>query len=143
MPTLRETFKLKPLGNIVILGEPIETNVLDSDGKPYYSCKLKNPIIARCSIDKEIEPVETDEVFIRSTAVDTVEATLVNPEKPEEGWFIKNWVVDFSKGQEIVLYQETTIAKWARENRGARKTTRNSDINQRIKAKMAERGKKS
>lgn len=136
--SIRQFFQMKSGTNVVIVGQPVETTFMDSNGQPYYACQLKNPVLVRCSVDKEVTPYETSEVFMRSVDLDDEKFApkLVDETKPEEGWFVPTWVVDFSKGQEMALYQSETIAAWAKANRGARKIQRTSDINAKIAAKL-------
>lgn len=137
---LTEVFKIEKGTNIILVGKPEVTNFETSEGEPYYVAKLKTPVMVHCSADKGIEPFETDEVYLRESAIEQ-EWTFVNPEKPDEGYFIPGWKVDFSKGQELVLYQETTIAKWAKENRTNRGDERRTGINARIAERLKNRGK--
>lgn len=109
---------------------------MDSDEKPYYLAKLKNPIRVGCSVDPNIERFETDEVYVREEAVNSEGWSFVTEGKPEDGFFREGWVVDFSKGQEIPIYQETTIKKWTKENRGTRGLERTTKINASILAKF-------
>lgn len=127
--------------DIVLVGKPEESGILSSDGEPYFIFQLKTPVTVRCSVDKTIEPFQTGEVYVRESAVKSDKWLLVDPKKPKEGFYMKDWKVDFSKGQEVVLYQETTIQKWARSNRGSRRTENAISINERIKARQAERAK--
>lgn len=143
--SLRSFYKMKPSGNLAVVGQPVETNILDSDGKPYYSCKLKNPIVARCSYDKDIDPVEVDEVYMREKDVDDdlVVQEFVNGKDDTDGWFIKGFLYDFIKSHEIVVYQDKTVAKWAQEKRSSRKEESNANINKRIAENKLKRASKS
>lgn len=111
----------------ILVGEPEETIYMDSENKPYLRFALKNPITVRCSVDTDIEAFPTDEVFVRASALD-LEWTPVNPENLEEGFYMEGWLVDFSKGQGLPLYQETTIKKWSQENRKGRNSERNEAL---------------
>lgn len=115
-----------------------ECNIVDSNDQPYYIGKLATPYKVRCSVDKDIEPHEVDEVLVRAAVVDSDDYPWVpiNPEKPEEGAYIKDWVIDFSKGHRMAIYQEETIAKWARATRKERTSGTRSSINDGIRAKL-------
>lgn len=132
--------KLQALGvkfttgpEILFVGEPVETSVLDRDGNPYWEWKLKVPVIVGCSTDKDIERQEVDKLYIRESALqlDKWEGD------PKKGLKIAGWVADFSVNQEICIYQETTIRQWGRDNRSFRLEDRNKSINQRIKERQA------
>lgn len=120
----------------VIIISAEETNIVDSDEQPYFLCKLKNPIKVFCSVEPDIEAFESDEVYVRKSAINSEGWSLVDEKKPEEGSYRDGWVVDFSVGQRIPIYQETTIKRWTKENRGVRRTTRNTNINTGILAKV-------
>lgn len=137
---LTEAFKIEKGADIILVGKPEVTNFETRDGEPYYVAKLKTPVMVHCSVDKGIEPFEADEVYIRESAIEQ-DWSFVNKDKPEEGYFMPGWKVDFSKGQELVLYQETTIAKWTKTDRANRGDERRSGINARIKERLANRGK--
>lgn len=126
---------------VILIGVPEITNILDSDEQPYYAAKLKNPITVRCSVDPEIIPYETEEVYIRKAALDSEDWIMVNEKDPADGYYMKNWVVDFSKGQQIAIYQSESIKKWARGNReGNREITRRK-INDALRQKIADKKK--
>lgn len=114
---------------------------MDSEEQPYYVVKLKTPISVRCSVDAEILPYETDEVYLRKSALESDSWTPVDPEHPEDGFYMPNWVVDFSKGQQIAIYQETSIKKWAQLNRGDRRIQNRDRINDSIREKIANKKK--
>lgn len=121
----------------ILIGTPELTNFVTSEDEPYYAVKLKNTITVRCSIDKEILPQEIDEVFVRKSALESDDWKFVDENKHDEGFYMPNWVVDFSKGQQLALYQETTIAKWTKLSRGDRRSSNRDEINNRIREKMA------
>lgn len=126
---------------IVFVGKPEPSGKMTSDGDEYYTWKLKNPITVRCSVDSAIEPQEVEELYIRKTDLDKdVWVTLVEG-KPEDGIIVPNWRADFSKGQEIPIFQETTIAQWTKANRGNRREQARQGINERIKARQANKAK--
>ena len=138
---LTEVFGIAKSANIILVGKPEVTNFETSDGEPYYVAKLKSPVMVRCSVDKGIEAFETDEVYIRESALNAEGWTFVDPNKHEEGFYMPDWKVDFSKGQELVLYQETTIAKWTKGERANRGDERRTGINARIAERIKNRGK--
>lgn len=117
---------------IVLVGKPEITNFEDSEGKPYYKASTKSPVLVGCSTDKDIESFETSEVYIRERDVNGDGWEFVDKNKPEKGFFMKDWVADFSKGQELVLYQAETIARWAKNNRENERIERRTSINKRI-----------
>lgn len=121
---------------IILVGKPEITNILDSEEKPYWVVQLKDEITVRCSVDKDIEPFQTKEVYVRQEAIESEDWQFVDETKPEQGFFMKDWKVDFSKGQEIPIYQSTTIAKWAKDNRSSRVADRRTGINARIRERM-------
>lgn len=131
------------LGNldIILVGVPQITNIMDSDDKPYYVAKTKSPIMVRCSVDPDIEAQEVEELYLRESAVASEDWVFVDEKKPEEGYFMKDWVADFSKGQKIPIYQETSIKKWAQGNRSTKKLTDRDAINASIREKMEQRKK--
>ena len=129
-----------PKTAIALVGQPEVTSFMDSDNKPYYRIGLVKPVMVHCSVDSLIDPIEADAVFMRERDLDQ-DFTLVTEGKPEEGYYIPNWVVDFSKGQELCLYQETTIRKWVRDNRGDRDDKKRTSINEKFRA-MRNGGKK-
>ena len=128
-----------PKSSVILVGKPEVTSFMDSDNKPYYRISLVSPVMVHCSVDPAIEAVETDEVFMRERDVEEQDFTLVDPADPAKGYYIPKWVVDFSKAQELCLYQETTIKRWIRENRKERSDERRTSINERIKARMAKK----
>lgn len=128
--------------NVILVGVPEITNILDSDGKPYYAAKLKDAVIVRCSVDPEIVPFEAEEVYLREDALNLEGWKLIDPAKPEEGFFMEGWVVDFSKGQQIPLYQAESIRKWAKESRGDRRAQQRDEINNKIRERIAARAAK-
>lgn len=113
-----------------------ETNIVDSDEQPYYLAKLKEPVKVFCSVEPDIEAVEHDEVYVRKAAILEEGWSFTDEKKPEEGFWREGWVVDFSVGQRIPIYQATTIKKWTKENRGVRRISRNTDINAGLLAKV-------
>lgn len=123
----------------ILVGKPVVSNTQTSEGEDYYLAKLKSPVIVHCSYDPAIEPFETDEVYVRASALAEEGWESTNPKKPQEGFWRKGWVVDFSKGQKIPIYQSETIKKWTRANRKQRSIQNTSEINAGIIEKMKAR----
>lgn len=129
--------------DVILVGNPEVTTFMTSEDEPYYAVKLKAPVTVRCSVDPLVEAFETDEVFVRESALNAEGWEFVDAKNPEEGYFMKNWVVDFSKGQQLAVYQSESIKKWAKGNRGIRTTENREKINTGIRAQMeARRAKK-
>lgn len=125
----------------ILTGKPEATNIETSDGELYYIAKLKEPVTVRCSVDPNIDAFETDEVYIRESALTSEEWVAVDEKKPEDGFYMPNWVVDFSKGHEIPVYQAESIKKWARGQRDNNRDERRKSINDGIREKMKSRNK--
>jgi hypothetical protein len=128
--------------NVVLTGKPEITNFTTSDNEPYYVVRTKEPIKVFCSVDKDIEPFVTDEVYVRESSIGLDTWEFVNKEKPEEGFYMPGWVVDFSKGQELAILQDTTIASWSKAGRKERIASNRMSINERIKERQKARGEK-
>jgi hypothetical protein len=124
---------------VILIGDPTETNILDSNDEPYFVAKLKSPLMVRCSTDPAIEAQEIDEIYLRKSAVLAEGWTMVDEKKPEEGYFMPNWVADFSKTQMISIYQAESIKKWAVKSRDGRRTADRERINASIRESMAKR----
>ncbi len=118
---------------IILVGVPEVTPFLDSDEKPYYVAKLKDPVKVYCSVDNGVTPFEAEELYIREEAINADGWKLVNDQKPEEGFYMEGWVADFSKGQQLALYQAESIKKWAKATRGSRRDEQREVINSKIK----------
>jgi hypothetical protein len=125
--------------NVILVGKPQITAFMTSENEPYYVVRTKEKIMVYCSVDKDIEPFETDEVFVRESSIGLDSWEFVNKDKPEEGYFMPNWVVDFSKGQELAILQDTTIASWSKAGRKERIAANRVTINERIKARQLAR----
>lgn len=127
--------KLAPQAEIRFTGEPVVTNILTSDGEPYYEWQLVSPITVRCSTDPNILPEEgVDRLYLRESAL-----SLDIWEKDDKGFFIRGWVVDFSKNQQIHIYQETTISEWRKLQRPNRVAKEREAINGGIVARIKAR----
>lgn len=121
---------------IILVGNFEPTNIADSNNQPYYSVKLKTPVTVRCSTDNQIIPFETDEVFVRKADVFADGWDTVNGKDEKDGFFMKNWVVDFSKGQQLAIYQSETIKSWAKDNRKDKRTKGREAINTALRLKI-------
>lgn len=123
--TLAEKLKLK-LGNskIVFIGVPEATGVVSSDGETYFECFLKEPVKVRCSTSPNMPVLETDKLMIRESALASDKWQYEDEKKPEKGFWMEGWVADFSVNQKIAIYQETTILKYVRANRGLKRDER-------------------
>lgn len=124
---------------VILVGAPVETNILDSEDQPYFVAKLKAPITVRCSSDPLVESFETDEIYLRKSAVLSEGWTEVEAGKPESGYYMPGWVADFSKTQLIPIYQETSIKKWAQSNRSTRRDSERERINESIRKSIADK----
>jgi hypothetical protein len=118
----------------ILVGTPVITNFEDSEGKPYYEATLLKPIKVTCSTEPSLGSFETEVVYIREAALNEEGWKLVEEGKPEAGFYREGWVVDFSTGQELPLYQERTIKKWFREKSKGDRADRNSKLTAKIKA---------
>lgn len=131
--------------SIILVGKPTVTGkICSTDNLPYYLAKLKNPVTVYCSMDDSVEPWETDEIYVRKSALvgpTAAEWKFVNPDKKEEGFFVEGWVGDVSVNQEIPIYQETTIREYVKGNRDVKKEKKSTSLSSKIKAKMKEMGK--
>lgn len=137
MANLAQILKLSTsTKQIVLIGTPEVTSHTTSDNEPYYQVDLKEPVIVRCSTDPEIEAFQTDHVLIRESDLNRDDWKFVDEKKPEKGFFIEGWIVDFSKSHEEALYQPETIKKWLQESRNSKKVERNSRINSKILERM-------
>ena len=127
--------------SVIFVGTPEISNLVTSDNEPYYIAKLKNEVTVRCSTNPDIEPMIVDEAYVRESAL-KLDWTFVNEAKPEEGFFIPDWKLDFSTNQGIVIYQDETIRAWSKKQRGTRKAESTSRINTGIRERMAKRAEK-
>jgi len=118
----------------IIVGTPVITNFEDSDGKPYYEATLLKPIRVTCSTDPSLGSFSAEVVYIREAALSEDGWKLVEEGNPEAGFYREGWVVDFSTGQELPLYQAETIKKWSREKSKTNKTDRSSALAEKIRS---------
>lgn len=125
---------------VLFVGNLLETNFVSSEGESYYLGKLLNPITVRCSVDKGIEPIEgVEELYIRERDALGEDWVFVDEKDPSKGFYLKGYKTDFSKGQEMCLYQSETIAEWAKGNRKSSRVERDKSINDRLKERAAAR----
>jgi hypothetical protein len=127
----------------ILVGAPEETAFISAEkNEPYFRFSLKFPVPCRCSVDPDIMVYDTTEVYVRASDVVSDDWKAVDELNPENGFYRMNgdkpWVVDFSKGQELPLYQSETIREWTRKNRTVRGKARTSGINDNLAAKIAE-----
>lgn len=125
---------------VLFIGELLKTNLVTSEGEPYYSGMLVTPVTVRCSVDKSFEPIEdVDELLVRERDALGDAWVFVDEEDTSKGYYIPDYKTDFSKGQEACIYQETTIAEWARGNRKNQREERDASITEKMKARAAQR----
>jgi len=105
----------------------------DSDDQPYYAAKLKEPVLVMCSMDPELDTFNSDTVYVRERDLNSEGWKLVEEGKPESGFFREGWVVDFSQGQGIPIYQSETIKKWSKGQKSSRKDERRAKLNEKIR----------
>jgi len=127
---------------IVFIGKMIETDIETSEGELYWLGKLKDPVMVGCSVNKDIERHEVDELYVRASDKDSDLWVGVNGKDLSEGYFIPNWVADFSTGQEIEIYQSETIRRWAQGNRKERGLRRTADSNLSIRERIKARAER-
>lgn len=126
---------------VILVGIPEETNILDSKDQPYMVAKLKSPVNVRCSVDPEILAHETDEVYFRKSALESDGWVALDEKKPEEGFYMPGWVIDFSKSQMIALYQETSIKTYFKNARGNDRSEQRTKINNGLREKILGKNK--
>lgn len=124
---------------VILVGAPEITQIMDSDEQPYYVAKLKVPVTVRCSTDPAIDSFEADEVYIRESDLKKEGWVALDEKKPEDGFHQPGWVVDFSKGQGIAIYQSESIRKWSKGNRNVRRDSQRTELNAKIKAMVEAR----
>lgn len=119
-----------------------ESTLINRDGIPYYRGKLVEPIMARCSTMPEESAIECDEVYFLE---DLLDADWQVDEKTN-GVYLENdknrpYVVDYSTTHSVVLYQETHISQWIRNQRKESRASRLDD-NKSVLQKLRDRSKK-
>jgi hypothetical protein len=121
---------------IIFVGVPEATNIIDRDNQPYYVCKLAEEITVRCSSDPMVIAHPATELYVRASALQRNDWVYLDETKPDAGFFIPGWVADFSKAQRIDIYQEKSIQQWARGERSAKIDQQIAEINAQLKAKI-------
>lgn len=137
---LSEFGAVAPQAKIVFVGKlEKDLAIVSAEGIPYYKGMLKDPIMVGCSIDKEIEQHEADFLYIREEDALGDKWVFVNGKDATDGFYIPDFVADFSKGHEADLYQSTTIRQWTRDTRTLRGKERTATINDGLHKRMQER----
>lgn len=131
---LAAVLKLDLAKQAILVGVPEKTVHVDRDDKPYYKVQLVEPVLVGCSMDTGIDTFETKEVYVREADINSEGWVFVDEADHTKGFYRDGWVVDFSQGQALPLYQETTIKKWSKEQRGDRRTSRRDELNKKIQA---------
>lgn len=128
--------------NAILIGQPQETGFVSADGDPYLRFDLLDSVTCRCSVDPSIHSFETQEVYVRLRDVNSDDWKMIDENDADKGFYRlngeKHWVVDFSKGQELPIYQSETIREWARKDRRGRGAIEGARINESLIAKIAE-----
>lgn len=134
---------------IFVDGNFTATGLLTAEGTEYLVGKLKAPIMVRCSTMKDLPAQEFDELYLRPEIANSDAWEPVDKEAFEKaakdktpytgGIRIPGYLADFSKNQEIPVYQAETIAQWAKGKRKADGEGRNNDILERIRNRNAQK----
>lgn len=116
---------------VILVGKPEVSNIMDRDNKPYLVFKTKQPVVVRCSTNPNIISYETEEVYVRQS-----DAELDSWVEAEDGigFNIPGWLVDFSTNHGIPIYQAETIQQWVRKQRKEKQSTHTTEINERLKS---------
>ena len=126
-----------------------ETSVTNRDGVPYYRAQLDEPVMVRVSTKPSEQPIEMTEVHFLQPLLDK-EWQCDDDDKGNplvnNGAFLttddgKEYVIDFSVGQEFAIYQDEYIQQWIRGNRKAEGAARNnekSSVMAKLRAKQNE-----
>ena len=119
---------------VVFVSKLEPSGLLSSTGEMYYKGRLLTPVIVNCSTSKDIEPIETDELYVR-------ESDVLSDlwEQVKDGVTIPKFVTDFSTGQEICLFQSETIRQWTQKNRAGKTKFRDETINKSFRERIADR----
>jgi hypothetical protein len=125
---------------IVFIGELSDSGIVDREGEPYYVGKLAEVLTIRCSTDPEVGAIEVEELYIRKQIAEGDDWTLIDEKDPAKGFTIPNYKADWSTGQEVGLFQETTIAAWIKGSRKDKREENRSSMLQRIEERR--RGRK-
>lgn len=132
--TLAEKLKLK-IGatKIVFVGVPEVSAFMSKEkNEPYYKVQLKDAITVRCSTNPQLGTFEVDELYVRESAFASDQWKYADEKNPEKGFWMENWVADFSINQKIPIYQETSILEYVRLSRGLKTEERNNEAKKSI-----------
>jgi hypothetical protein len=113
-----------------------KSSYVDSDGQPYYECKLRDLVLVGCSMDPALDRFQTDVIYVRERDLNSEGWQLVEEGKPESGFTREGWVVDFSQGQAIPIFQAESIREWSKGERKNRKNARRDSLNQKIRGSL-------
>jgi len=127
---------------VVFIGKLEDSGIVDREGEPYFVGRLAETLSIRCSTDAEIGAIEIDELFIRKEIAEGDKWTLVDENDPTKGFTIVGYKADWSTGQEVGLFQETTIAAWIKGNRTDQRAEKRSTMMANIEKRRSERLKK-
>lgn len=125
---------------IAFVGIPEATTIQDRNGKPYFQWSLKQPVLVGCSVNKDVISAEFDHLFVRQDLLESDLWEFMNGKDDTDGVHIPGFVADFSINQEIPIYQDTSISKWSRADRGVRRASHAVEVNSKL-AKMLEERK--
>lgn len=131
-----------PNDEVRFIDTPIETDIFSASNEQYFVWKLKTPIEVSSSMKPFSSPVKVDELYLRQSALDRDDWE----GNEVDGFYIPNWIADFSENMAVALYQEKSIRDWfnakpevierKRLLRGARRSQQITDMNQRIREQM-------
>lgn len=128
MSTIKLREKVQSVRILIDVDSIQESALVNRDSIPYYSAKLLEPVMVKCSTLPEEKPIEMDEVHFLEDLLDkdwqvdeaTGGAFLLN----DAG---KPFVVDFSTTHKVALYQDGYISSWIRSQREERRDIRKAD----------------
>ena len=131
---LAAVLKLDLTKQAILVGVPEKTVHMDREDKPYYKVQLVEPVVVGCSMDTALDTFETNVVYVRQDDLNSDGWTFVDENDHSKGFYRDGWLVDFSQGQALPLYQDMTIKAWSRGERTNRRTTRRDDLNKKIQS---------
>lgn len=109
---------------IIFTGVPVLSGFVTSKGEPYYELTTKDAVMVRCSTHPALGTFETNKLFVRESDLNSDQWRYEDAKKPELGFWMENWVADFSVNQKIPLYQATSIRQYIKGERGVRREER-------------------
>lgn len=118
--------------DILFIGQPELSGKINSEGIEYLVTKLKNPIMVRCSTMPEMPAIEVDELYF----LETLQEHEGWEGNPEDGFKIPGYRADFSRRQEMAIYQETSIQTWIRGNRKEKSEEDKKSFLERVKSRQ-------